>query len=238
MRINLEKCIACTECVPYCPAGAIIPTGNKFMVDEDRCVECYACLRAEICPVNALEKVPLDWPRILRHAFSSVRAVHESLGIYGGRGSEGMNTNDMTGRFRHGEAGFIVDVGRPGVGTTFEDIEKISMAVAKVGVEFEQMNPITKLMADKTIGRLRDDIKMERIRSCELEFKAKETKVLPIIDTLKEVSKVVNTVFSVGCISRCKPDGTIPIKTVLDEAGIFYRPNCKTNIGLGCPLAP
>jgi len=238
MRINLEKCVGCIECVPYCSAGAIIATRNKCMVDEDKCVECYTCLRAEICPVGALEKVQLKWPRILRHAFSSVPAVHEGLGIYGGRGSEGMNTNDITGRFRHGEVGFIVDVGRPGVGTTFKDVEKISIAVAKVGVEFEQMNPVTKLMTDKTPGRLRDDIKMERIHSCELEFKAKDTKLLPIIQALKNVSKSVNTVFSVGCISRCKSDGTIPIKTVLDEAGIFYRPNCKTNIGLGCPLAP
>jgi Fe-S-cluster-containing hydrogenase component 2 len=50
--------------VPYCPAGAIIATGNKFM-DEDRCVECYACLRAKICPINAMEKVKLGGPRIL-----------------------------------------------------------------------------------------------------------------------------------------------------------------------------
>jgi len=238
MRINIKKCNGCMECIPYCPAGAIIAAGNKCMVNEDRCVECYACYRGKICPVDALRKVPLRWPRILRHAFSSVPAVHEGLGIYGGRGSEGMNTNDITGRFGPGEVGFIVDVGRPGIGTTFEDIEKISTAVAKVGVEFEQMNPVTKLMTDKTTGRLRDDIKMERIHSCELEFKAKDVKLLPIIHALKNVSNSVNTVFSVGCISRCKPDGTIPIKTMLDETGIFYRPNCKTNIGLGRPLAP
>lgn len=238
MRINLEKCVGCMECVPFCPEEAILIAKGKCMVNEHRCVECYACLRAKICPAAALEKVPLEWPRILRHVFSSVPAVYEGLGIYGGRGSEGMNTNDITGRFRHGEVGFIVDVGRPGVGTTFEDVEKISMAVAKVGVEFEQMNPVTKLMTDKNTGRFRNDIKRERIRSCELEFKAKENKLLPIINALKDISKLVNTVFSVGCISKCRPDGTIPVKTMLEEAGISYRPNGKTNIGLGHPLAP
>jgi hypothetical protein len=116
--------------------------------------------------------------------------VHEGLGIYGGRGSEGMNTNDITGRFRRGEVGFIVDVGRPRMGTTFEDVDKISMAVAKVGVEFEETNPITKVMADKTTSRLTDVIKMERIRSCKLEFKAKDTKLLLIIDALKEIYKL------------------------------------------------
>lgn len=237
MRINLDKCIGCMECIPYCPARAIIATGNKCTVDEQRCFECYVCLTSGICPVDALEKVPLKWPRILRHVFSSVAMLHKQTGI-DGRGTAEMKTNDVTGRYRHGEVGFTVDVGRPGIGTTFEDVEKISRAVAKVGVEFEQMNPVTKLMTDKTTGKLRDDIKMERILSCVLEFKTEDTKALPVINALTDVSKLVNTVFSVGCICRCKPDGSIPVKTMLDEAGIFYRPNGKINIGLGRPLAP
>lgn len=237
MRINLEKCIGCMECIPYCPARAIIATGNKCTVDEDRCFECYTCLTSGICPVDALEKVPLKWPRILRHIFSSVTMAHKWTGI-DGRGTAEMKTNDVTGRYRHGEVGFTVDVGRPGVGTTFEDVEKISLAVAKVGVEFEQMNPVTKLMTDKTTGKLRDDIKRERLLSCILEFKTKDTKAVSVINALMDVSKLVNTVFSVGCISRCRPDGTIPVKTMLEEAGIFYRPNGKINIGLGRPLAP
>ncbi|MCJ7646133.1 4Fe-4S binding protein [bacterium] len=237
MRINLEKCIGCMECIPYCPARAIIATGNKFMVDEDRCFECYVCIRAEICPVDAFQKAPLKWPRILRHIFSSMTMIHEGTGI-DGRGTAEMKTNDVTGRYRHGEVGFTIDVGRPGIGTTFEDIEKISMAVAKVGVEFERMNPVTKLMSDKSTGKIRDDVKMERILSCVLEFKTKDTKTVSIINALRDVSKLVNTVFSVGCICKCKPDGTIPVKKILDETGIFYRPNGKINIGLGRPLAP
>jgi len=237
MRINLEKCTGCMDCVPYCPGGVIIATGNKFMVDEDRCFECYVCLRAEICPVDALEKVPLKWPRILRHLFSSMTMIHKGTGI-DGRGTAEMKTNDVTGRYGHGEVGFTVDVGRPGVGTTFQDVEKISMAVGKVGVEFEQMNPVTELMSDKSAGRIRDDIKTERILSCVLEFKTKDTKTVSVINALRDVSKLVNTVFSVGCICRYKPDGTIPVKSILDEAGIFYRPNGKINIGLGRPLAP
>jgi hypothetical protein len=163
--------------------------------------------------------------------------THEGTGI-DGRGTAEMKTNDVTGRYRHGEVGFTVDVGRPGVGTTFEDVEKISMAVGKIGVEFEKMNPVTKLMSHKSTGRIRDDIKMERILSCVLEFKTKDTKTVSIINALRDVAKLVSTVFSVGCICRCKPDGTVPVKSILDEAGIFYRPNGKINIGLGRPLAP
>lgn len=32
------------------------------------------------------------------------------------------------------------------------------------------MNPVTKLMSDKTTGRLRDDIRKEQILSCVLEL--------------------------------------------------------------------
>ncbi|MDH5174419.1 MAG: 4Fe-4S dicluster domain-containing protein [Elusimicrobiota bacterium] len=237
MRINLEKCIGCMECISYCPARAITARGAKCTVDENRCFECYVCLTSGICPVDAFEKISLKWPRILRHIFSSVAMIHKGTGI-DGRGTAEMKTNDVTGRYRHGEVGFTVDVGRPGIGTTFEDIKKISMAVAKVGVKFEKMNPLTKLMRDKTTGRLRDDIKGERVLSCVLEFKTEDNKAISVINALKDVSKLVNTVFSVGCICRCRPDGTIPVKNMLDEAGIFYRPNGKTNIGLGRPLAP
>lgn len=237
MRINLDKCVGCMKCIPFCCSEAIYEAGKKCMINEDRCVECYVCLRSEICPVDAFEEVPLKWPRILRHIFSSVSAVHKGMGIEG-RGTWEMKTNDVTGRYRHGEVGFTVDVGRPGIGTTFQEVEKISMAVAKLGVGFEPLNPVTKLMVDSATGRLREDIKNERIMSCILEFKTEEQHLLSVINALKDIAKSIDTVFSVGCICRCKQDGTAPVKVILDEAGIFYLPNGKINIGLGRPLAP
>ena len=236
MRINHSKCIGCMKCVPICCGEAIQPVDGKYVVDEDKCVECYVCLRSEICPVDAFETVPLRWPRRLRYAFSSVRTAHKGTGIEG-RGTAEMKNNDVSGRYRHGEVGFTVDVGRPGVGTTFEDIESISMAVARLGVEFEPANPTTRLMADRTTGRFRNDIRMERVLSCILEFKVEDAKLISVVNTLADIARSVNIVFSVGCISRCRDDGTVPAKAALDEAGIFYRPNGKTNIGLGRPLA-
>lgn len=236
MRINPEKCVGCVECIPFCSVEAILEAGETCVIDEDKCVECYVCLRSEICPVDAFEEVPLEWPRILRHTFSSPVAVHEDTHV-DGRGTAEMKTNDVTGRYRHGEVGFTVDVGRPGVGTTFEDVERISMAVAKVGVKFEPLCPTTTLMVDSNTGKFRDDIKTERVLSCILEFKTEEDKLLSVINALRDIAKSVSTVFSVGCISRCRPDGTAPVKAVLDRAGIFYRPNGKINIGLGRPLA-
>lgn len=237
MRIDLEKCVGCGKCMPFCCGEAILKAGKKFIVDEGKCVECNVCLNSEICPVDAFEEVPLKWPRILRYTFSSVHAGHQDTRI-NGRGTEGMKTNDVTGRYRHGEVGFTVDVGRPGIGTTFEDVERISMAVAKIGVKFEKLNPTTKLMVETDTGKLRDDIKKERVLSCILEFKTEEDKLLSVINALRDIAKSINTVFSVGCISRCRADGTVPVKAMLDEGDIFYRPNGKINIGLGRPLAP
>jgi hypothetical protein len=148
-----------------------------------------------------------------------------------------MKNNDVTGRYRLGEVGFTVDVGRPGVGTTFADVEKISMAVARVGVEFGPTNPTTGLMVDRTTGRLRDDVKQERVLSSILEFKTAESRLLPVVKALKDVAGSVDTVFSVGCIGRCGPDGRAPVEEILRKAGVFYRPNGKINARLGRPLA-
>jgi len=144
-----------------------------------------------------------------------------------------MKTNDVTNRYNLGEVGFTVDVGRPGIGTTIEEAEKIAKAVARVGVKFEPSNPLTMLMIDKETGKFRDDVKKERVLSCIIEFKTKDDKLLLVVDALRDCAKHTNTVFSVGCISRVKPDGIIPIKATLDKAGVFYRPNGKVNIGLG-----
>ncbi|MBW1984786.1 MAG: 4Fe-4S ferredoxin [Deltaproteobacteria bacterium] len=233
MRIIPKKCDGCMKCVPFCSSDAIRRGEKKCSIDEDKCVECYVCLKSGICPKEAFEEVLLEWPRILRHIFSAPFAAQKGTGVIDGRGTDEMKTNDVTDRYCLGEVGFCVDVGRPGIGATFEDVEKISMAVAGVGVEFEPMNPIFQLMADSTTGRLRDDIKNERVLSCILEFKTDETQLLPVMDALKEAAGYVNTVFSVGCISRCRSDGTVPVKELLDQAGVYYRLNGKVNVGLG-----
>lgn len=144
-----------------------------------------------------------------------------------------MKTNDVTGRFRDGEVGFSVDIGRPGVGTTFADVEMITMEVARVGVEFEPMNPVTYLMIDKNTGRLQEEVKKEKVHSCVMEFKTSLDKLPDAVQALNRAAGKVNTVFSVGCLCKVGADGEIPAKNYLDRNHIPYRPNGKTNIGLG-----
>ena len=143
-----------------------------------------------------------------------------------------MKTNDATERYVLGELGFAIDVGRPGVGTSFADVEKIARAIAHVGAEFEPSNPVTMLMTDKERGLLPEEVRKERALSCIIEFKVPENQLFQVLGVLESVGSEVDTVFSVGCISRVDPNGQVRVKTLLDESGTFYRPNGKTNLGL------
>jgi len=217
--------------------GAISLRHNRTaLIDKAKCTECYTCLRAYVCPTDAIEETDLAWPRSIRKQFSSVIDVHKDTGV-SGRGTYEMKTNDVTGRFRNAEAGFSVDIGRPGVGTTMKDVEKIAMEVAKLGVEFESQNPVTMLMADKNSGELRKDLMEEVVQSCVLEFKTEVARIPQVAETLKRVAERVDTVFCVGCIGRVLSDGSIPVRAELDRAGISYRPNGKVCVGLGRPEA-
>lgn len=143
-----------------------------------------------------------------------------------------MKTNDVTNRFKLGDVGFTIDVGRPGIGTTFEEIEKITITLAKLGVDFERKNTITMLMSDKKTGTIPDYLKKERILSGIIELKTSEEKLIQVVNTLNDIAREINTVFSVGCIGRVKSNSEIPVKAILDKKGIYYRPNGKVNIGM------
>ncbi len=232
-----DVCVGCTKCVPYCPSGAIaLGRDKKAHIDRNKCIECSVCFNNANCPVNAIQLEELKWPRSVREVFATVYKEHKDTNVPG-RGTEEMKTNDVTGRFRSGEVGFSVDMGRPGVGVDLKDAEKVYMELAKIGVEFEPLNPLTFLMSDKKKGKLRDDVLTERVHSCIPEFKIKEEKFPEVLDALMKVAKEINSVFSLGLCVKINPDETVPIMKYLDEHKIYYRPDGKTNIGIGKPAA-
>jgi len=123
MQISHEKCLGCGKCVPFCPVSAIRHDhhNQETMIDFDECVECGVCLRIGICPADAIKKTELTWPRSVRSIYSDPLNIHKETGL-AGRGTEESKTNDVTGRFRRGEFGIAIEVGRPGIGTSLIEL--------------------------------------------------------------------------------------------------------------------
>ncbi len=262
MRIDHGKCVACGNCIPVCPMGAISidPALNRAVVNEDECVECFACYRGmskehlwppmvrgirrlakafrfrfdpepDICPTDAIVPQELAWPRIVRRAFSDPQVPHESTGIHG-RGTAEVKTNDVTGRVKEGEAGLVVEFGRPGVGARFREIQRMTQALAALGVEFEGKNPVTSLMTDPARGLIREEILDEKILSAIVEIKVPLDAVSKVLARIREVARGLETVVAVGVSARCDAEGNDPLAELLAGEGYpAYRG--KTNLGLG-----
>lgn len=233
MKIDSEKCVRCQLCIIYCPVDAIRISNGEVHIDQDLCVECAACLKSGICKYDALYQPDLGWPRVLRAQFSDPLVSHPATDIMG-RGTAEMKTNDVTGRFREGEVGFAIEMGRPGISTSFVDVEKVAVALAGM-VEFEPLNPVTVLMDPET-GRFKDPaVLKERALSAIIECKTTEERGIEVLKRLREVSDEIDTVFSLCVINRCR-GYEIPFKGRMEEAGFTPRINGKTNVGLGRPL--
>lgn len=261
MWIDPKKCVACGNCVAVCPMSAIyVDAGsNRAVVNRDECVECYTCYRMstenlnpalvrlarrvlralrvrfdpepDVCPTAAITPDELTWPRTVRRAFSDVQATHESTGILG-RGTEEVKTNDVTGRVEVGEVGFTVELGRPGVGAWFRDIERVTTALAGRGIEFEDENPITHLMADRATGRLDPEILGEKVLSAIVEFRTPVDETAGVLGLLDRVADTIETVMAVGVYARCDESGHSRVEAILAAHGVPIV-RAKTNLGLG-----
>jgi hypothetical protein len=213
-----------------------IPGRFYIEIDQDACTDCGMCLRAKICPVNALFQPEEPWPREVRGVLSN--PMIEFMGSQTpGRGTEEMKTNDVKGTFQPGEVGVGIELGRPGVGAYFRDVEAVAMALtaADIGYEFAAENPVTHFMADKKTGKLREDVVNEKATSAIIEGKCKLEMLPAALKVLQEVAKTLDTVFTVEVITKVPPKGEVPIVPVLNKLGIWHSINSKNNMGLGEP---
>ncbi|MCE5280916.1 MAG: 4Fe-4S binding protein [Deltaproteobacteria bacterium] len=237
MIIHKEICVGCGKCHPYCPTAAIRYEGTKSVIDQNVCYECSTCLRAAHCPVDAIDESPnvYDYPRALRRYFSDPSATHVATGIQG-RGTEESKTNDVTLRVGPGEVGVAIEIGRPTLGMSIRDIQKITRAIARAGVhKIEPHNPIQSMIADENTGDLKEEMLGERVLSAIIEIKVKRDELRGILRTLREVAKEVDSVFCIDACTIVEPGLKIP-EDVLESIraeGFTWRPNAKVNMGLG-----
>ncbi|MFZ7102902.1 MAG: DUF362 domain-containing protein [Peptococcaceae bacterium] len=235
MKINKDLCINCGICIIYCPVNAIEKKDGIIDIDFAGCVECGNCLRVSNCPKGALYKQEMDYPRIIRAVMSDPYVVAPDTGIPG-RGTAEIKTNDVTGRFKRGWIGMAIEMGRPITGVWIRDVEKVALAIAKHGLEFEHINPVTAMMTDPTTGKFKEELLQEKVLSAILEFAIRPEKVPAVLETLKAVQNEVSCVFSVDIASRCNPDLSVPHEKIIADAGVWMSLNAKTNLGLGRPL--
>ncbi len=237
MIIREELCVGCGRCQPFCPTGAIRYDGLKSAVDQDVCYECGTCRRNAECPVDALAESPrvFDYPRAVRKYFSDPVATHEATGIQG-RGTEETKTNDVTHRCGPGEVGIAIEVGRPTIGMSLREVQKITRALARSGIhEIEKHNPIHSMIADEATGDLKPELLGERVLSAIIELQVEWGRLRAILRTLKEVAKEVDGVFCIDVFTVVGPGLKIPEEVVegIRAEGFAWRPNAKINMGLG-----
>lgn len=231
MIIKTDLCNGCGLCKITCPVQAIKIIEQKAIIDNNLCVECAVCHRDAECPVNAIRLTRLKWPRIIRSPLSNVIATHKITGIPG-RGTEEMKTNDVTNRFNTNEIGVSIELGRPGVGAHLRDIELFTTKLSRIGVEYEEQSPVTAIIIDKE-GHIKDDIKDEFVLSAFIELKIPREKISQVLQIIRDVEEEIDTVFTVGIISRVKENNFDPIVKILSQQGFEIKPNAKVNIGLG-----
>ena len=253
-------CGNCTYVCPM-EAIYIHPVMKRATINRDECVECYACYNGlsqehlnptmvrtvrklfamlrirfdpepDVCPTAAFEPEELQWPRMIRRAFSDPRVPHESTGVEG-RGTEEVKTNDVSGRVKVGEVGFTIEFGRPGVGTRFHEIQQMCTALARAGVAFEKKNPVTSLMTDVAAGKLREDILQEKVMSAIVEIKVSVERTEEIVRLVWAVEKNLNTVIALGVGTRCDDNGEDTVVAPILERLGYKLERAKTNIGLG-----
>ena len=263
MIINQKKCVACGNCVPVCPMGAIYvdPGKNRAQINDDACVECGTCYRGmsteNLNPVlvRTIRRIA-NWLKFrfepepdvcptsafemnelemprLIRQIFSDPVVEHTSTGIKGRGTEEVKTNDVNPRVGTGEVGYTIEFGRPGVGVRFSDIQQMTRILAGNGVSFEKKNPITHLMTDVSTGDLRPDILNEKILSAIVEIKTHIDEVDEVLKIVHEVNQQIDTVIAIGISTRCDENGDDQTLAPLLEELGYSYSRAKTNMGLG-----
>jgi hypothetical protein len=204
-------------------------------IDPDECAECGVCLRSGICPADAIIPGELEWPRTLRATFSDPLAVHRETGV-GGRGTEGIKTNDSACRYDSEDIGVFIELGRPALGTRFRDVERVVRGFAAAGFAVREDNPVDALVADPETGTLRPEILDEKALSVLIELVLPRSRAPELLEIVDLLGHEVETVFNVSVALRASEDGSSPLDELVGDS-VFSLPNGKVNLGVAERIA-
>lgn len=116
------------------------------------------------------------------------------------------------------------------------DVEKVAMALAEAGLEFEDNTPLTDILVDRGTGRIRSEYHPAHLLSIIIEGHCSLDRFQRVVQALREVESRIDTVFSVGVISRVDASGFSPVLAEIEKAGLPRPIRGKVNVGLGRPL--
>jgi len=160
MWIDKDVCIACEGSVSRTVPRAPSQSARTALVKSTLicCVECGVCAQAGVCDSGAIQIDELEWPRLIRRTYTmscmNIRELHDRPGHRGNEDpTKSPGISGAVSRHR-------VEIGRPDVGTTFHDVDKITRAMAALGASFPPGSPTTKLMTDPATGTIRPTCSM------------------------------------------------------------------------------
>ena len=245
-EVNADECVECSNCYRSLRNEGRNPTFVRVARRLLAIVHLSYRAPLDVCPTGALRPPSLKWPRFVRRAFSDPEAPRTSaqfdsdtgapFAAFGGRGTGEIKNNDVTGRLRRGDVGFVIELGRPGLGARLVDFEKVTRALAPLNVLFKPENPLTLLITDTTTGNMDPSVLNEKVLSAIIEVRARDNQVAAVLKALKDVETSLDTVMSVGIAARCSSDGSMPYEGAVRESGLRLSLNGKCNVGLGRPL--
>ena len=109
----------------------------------------------------------------------------------------------------------------------------IAIALAEKGVAFEPRNPVTFLFEDVKTGKLKPEVRNERVLSGIIEFEVRPEQLKAVLQVLKEMAGKVESIFSVDLITYPEEEEKGPALKIVKEMGFPVYPNGKVNLGLG-----
>jgi hypothetical protein len=142
-----------------------------------------------------------------------------------------MKIGDVTGHFRRGYAQLVVELGRPGVGARFRDLQNLVQAMAQAGYPYSGGRSINQVMADPAAGAVKPEVLDEKASRIAVSYTVPLSRVAAAWEAIQKAAAGLDTVVTVGLVRRAADDWT-PV-----QAGLTVYPNGKTNLGLGRPQA-